>query len=109
MTKLFQRLLIFSIGIPLIIVLVAYLPFYNHLAVNMVVIVISALGAVEFSQILAKKNYVLPPGEAAILGSLAPAAMTLSISLNIPGELVPAAFIFGSSWLIASRGFSPRC
>lgn len=107
MTKLFQRLLIFSIGIPLIIVLVAYLPFYNHLAVNMVVIVISALGAVEFSQILAKKNYVLPPGEAAILGSLAPAAMTLSISLNIPGELVPAAFIFGSSWLIASRVFSP--
>uniref|UniRef100_A0A7C3ELW0 Phosphatidate cytidylyltransferase n=1 Tax=Gracilinema caldarium TaxID=215591 RepID=A0A7C3ELW0_9SPIR len=106
MTKLVQRLLIFSLGIPAIIALVAYLPFYNHLAVNLVVTIISALGAVEFSQILAKKHYSLPPWEAAILGALAPAAMTLSISLNIPGELVPAAFIFGAGWLIASRVFS---
>lgn len=106
MTKLVQRLLIFSLGIPAIIVLVAYLPFYNHLAVNLVVTLISALGAIEFSQILAKKHYSLPIWEAAILGALAPAAMTLSISFNIPGELVPAAFIFGAGWLIASRVFS---
>lgn len=56
MTKLVQRLLIFSLGIPAIIALVAYLPFYNHLAVNLVVTLISALGAIEFSQILAKKT-----------------------------------------------------
>jgi len=106
MTKLVQRLLIFSLGIPAIIALVAYLPFYNHLAVNLVVTLISALGAIEFSQILAKKHYSLPIWEAAILGALAPAAMTMSISFNIPGELVPAAFIFGAGWLIASRVFS---
>lgn len=106
MTKLVQRLLIFSLGIPAIIILVAYLPFYNHLAVNLMVTLISALGAVEFSQILAKKNYSLPAWEAALLGSLAPGAMTLSISFNIAGELVPAAFIFGAGWLIASRVFS---
>lgn len=106
MTKLVQRLLIFSLGIPAIIILVAYLPFYNHLAVNLVVTLISALGAVEFSQILAKKHYSLPAWEAALLGSLAPGAMTLSISFNVAGELVPAAFIFGAGWLIASRVFS---
>jgi len=106
MTKLVQRLLIFSLGIPAIIALVAYLPFYNHLAVNLVVTLISALGAIEFSQILAKKHYSLPIWEAAILGALAPAAMTMSISFNIPGELVPAAFISGAGWLIASRVFS---
>jgi len=106
MTKLVQRLLIFSLGIPAIVALVAYLPYFNHLAVNIVVTLISSLGAVEFSQILAKKHYSLPPWEAALLGSLAPFAMTLSISFNIPGELVPAAFIFGAGWLIASRVFS---
>jgi len=106
MKKLIQRLLIFSLGIPSIIALVAYLPFYNHLAVNLVVTIISALGAVEFSQILAKKHYSLPPWEAALLGALAPLAMTLSISFNVPGELVPAAFILGAGWLIASRVFS---
>jgi phosphatidate cytidylyltransferase len=106
MTKLVQRLLIFSLGIPAIIALVAYLPFYNHFAVNLVVTLISALGAIEFSQILAKKHYSLPIWEAAILGALAPAAMTMSISFNIPGELVSAAFIFGAGWLIASRVFS---
>jgi phosphatidate cytidylyltransferase len=106
MKKLVQRLLIFCAGLPLIVLLVILFPQYNHLAVDIAVAAFCALGAVEFAGILKKKNLVIPPVEAAILGAVSPAAMTVAVSFHVNDRLVPAVFIAAASWLLVSRVFA---
>jgi phosphatidate cytidylyltransferase len=106
--KLISRLAIFFIGLPLIAVLVLFLPQYNHLAINIATVIFSALGAVEFAGILKKKRLVIPAAEAAILGAAAPAAMTAAVSFGVPTLIVPAVLAAGASWVLVSRVFSPE-
>jgi phosphatidate cytidylyltransferase len=108
MKKLIQRLLIFCLGLPLIAFLVLFLPFYNHLAVNIAVVGFCAVGALEFAGILKKKNLILPPAEAAVLGAAFPAAMTLVVSFHAGPGVVPAVFITAAAWLLVSRVFAPE-
>jgi phosphatidate cytidylyltransferase len=106
--KILERFLIFFIGLPLTVFLVVFLPQRHHLAANVVIVVFSGIGAVEFANMLKRKNMLIPPIEAFILGIVGPLAMTLSVSFNIDHELVPAAFIIGSAWLLVSCVFSPE-
>jgi phosphatidate cytidylyltransferase len=114
MKKLVQRLLMFFIGVPLVI-LVVLLPQKNHLAVNIIVVILSALGALEFANMLKKKSpslenvpeYHLHPVEVVFLGILGPAAMTLSVSFKAVAYVFPAVFILGASWCLISNIFSP--
>jgi phosphatidate cytidylyltransferase len=106
MKKLIPRLMIFCVGLPLIVLFVLFLPMYNHLAINIAVVVFSAVGALEFAGILKKKNLILPPAEAAVLGALSPAAMTLAVSFQVDAQIVPAVFIAATSWILISRVFA---
>jgi phosphatidate cytidylyltransferase len=106
MKKLVQRLLMFFIGLPLVVFLVVFLPQRNHLVINIIIIILSALGALEFAAMLKKKGCRIHPAEALILGALGPIAMTLMVSFNIGGQVIPAVFILGASWCLLSRVFS---
>ncbi|MCL2138941.1 MAG: phosphatidate cytidylyltransferase [Treponema sp.] len=109
MKKLIQRLLIFLIGIPFFIFIIYYLPYYHNLCFNIVVIIFSSLGAVEFSIMLEKKGLKISKTESAILGALPPLAMYLIICFqNIPFiQLLIPVIIGGTlSWLFVSRIFS---
>jgi phosphatidate cytidylyltransferase len=114
MKKLIQRLLMFFIGVPLA-VLVVLLPQKNHLAVNIIVVILSALGALEFANMLKKKSpssedapgCSLHPAEVVLLGILGPAAMTLSVSFRAVAYIFPAVFILGASWCLISKIFFP--
>ncbi|GHV06261.1 phosphatidate cytidylyltransferase [Spirochaetia bacterium] len=105
MKKVVQRLLLFFIGIPLM-ALIVLLPYFKHLAINLFVIVFSSLGAVEFANILKKKGLVLSTAEAAVMGLIAPAAMTVVVSFDLSGQMMSAAFIIGASWLLVFRIFA---
>jgi hypothetical protein len=76
MKKILARLCVFFIGFPLCIAVVALLPQKNHLAANLLVTALSALGAMEFSAILAKKGLMVHKIEAFFYGLLPPAAFT---------------------------------
>jgi phosphatidate cytidylyltransferase len=86
--------------------LVLCLPQKNHVAVNITVILLSALGAVEFADMLRKKGPAVSPWEAGILGCLAPAAMTLMVSFGFGGQSISLALAAGASWLLISRIFT---
>jgi phosphatidate cytidylyltransferase len=105
MKKIVQRLLIFFLGIPAAVSVIVFLPYRHHLAVNAVVIIISALGSVELARMLKKKGLSLHAAEAAVLGALSPLSMTLSVSFQISSQITPAFFIIGASWLLASGVF----
>jgi phosphatidate cytidylyltransferase len=106
MKKIIERLLIFLIGIPAIVVLVLYLPFYNNLIFNIVVILFSGIGAVEFSSMLEKKNIRMSKIEAFILGIIAPLAITLNVSLNLPSWLLSVFIMAGTGWVLLSKIFT---
>jgi phosphatidate cytidylyltransferase len=106
MSILVQRLLVFIIGLPLVVVLTLCLPQKNHIAVNVAVILLSAQGAVEFADMLRKKGPAVSRWEAGILGGLAPAAMTLMVSFGFGGQFISLALVMGASWLLISRIFA---
>jgi phosphatidate cytidylyltransferase len=106
MNKLVQRLLVFIIGLPLVVVLVLWLPQKNHIAVNAVVVLLSALGAREFADIFRKKGPGISRLEAGVLGSLIPAAMMAMVSFDFGGQSIPLALVVGASWLLVSGIFT---
>jgi phosphatidate cytidylyltransferase len=106
MKKIVQRLLIFFISIPLIVGIVVLLPHYHHLALNLLVVIFSALGAAEFSVLLTQKNLSIRKLEAAFLGALPPSVMILIVNFGY-GELLLSAVIAAVvSWLLVSQIFS---
>ncbi|MDR1838972.1 MAG: phosphatidate cytidylyltransferase [Treponema sp.] len=106
MSKLAERLLVFFIGIPAVFALVLLLPFYRHLPLNIVVILFSAIGAVEFSAMLEKKHIHISKAEAFILGALLPAAATLNVSFGFPHWLIPLMLMTGALWALLSHVFT---
>jgi len=106
MKKIIERLLVFIIGIPVVFALVIYLPFRHNLALNIFVILFSAMGAVEFSTMLEKKNIIISKIESFILGAVLPLAFTLFVSLEIPSFITPILIMAGAVWVLLSKVFS---
>jgi len=106
MKKIAERLIVFFIGLPVLLALVIFFPQCNHLLLNLVIIVFSILGALEFRNILSHKKLDISAPETAILGALGPAAWTVAVSLGIRGQIVGGALILGASWLLFSRTFT---
>ena len=105
MKKLIERLVVFFIGIPVIVGIILYLPYYNNLILNLISIFFSGMGAVELSSMLKERNINIPKIESFILGALAPAAITLNISFNLPDVLFSVIIMTGIAWVLFSRLF----
>jgi phosphatidate cytidylyltransferase len=103
MNKYIQRLLMFFIGLPLVVCLILFIPQYNHLALNIVVIILSGLGAVELAGIFRVKKLKINSVESGLLGAIGPVAMTFVATFEITGQVVSAAIIMGASWILISR------
>jgi len=108
MKKIIERLLVFFIGIPAIFGLILLLPHFNNLALNLVVVFFSTLGAVEFSAMLEKKNIKISKVESCILGALIPLSLTLVISAGLSVWIVIIAIIAAMIWALVSRIFSRK-
>ena len=108
MKKIFQRLIIFFVGFPLLLSSVLVFPQMNHLLFNLVTITFTVLGAVEFRNILTRKNLVITTPEAVILGGISPAAWTVVVSFGVTGHIVPGAYILVAFWLLISCVFGNR-
>ncbi|MCL2600979.1 MAG: phosphatidate cytidylyltransferase [Treponema sp.] len=107
MSKLAQRFFIFFFGVPAVAALVLLLPHRNHLALSLTVVAFSAMGALEFSIMLAQKNLRIPKPEAVILGALLPVAALLAIAFGLEsGALAILVAMMGAmAWLLLSRVF----
>ena len=100
--------MIFFLGVPAVFALVYFLTFLHNLPLNIFVIIFSGIGAVEFSAMLEKKQIRLSKAESFILGSLAPLAATLTVSLNFPVWVIPLIIMAGAGWALVSRIFSRK-
>ena len=108
MKKIFERLIVFFTGLPLLLSAIVFFPQYNHLVLNLVAITFSVLGALEFRNILTHKNLCISLPETIILGAISPLAWTVVVSFGVPGNVVPGAFILGATWLLVFRVFTSK-
>ena len=109
MNKILQRLIVFFIGLPGVIAIVLFLPHHNHLLLNLVIIVFSILGALEFRNILVHKNLTVSVPETIFLGGISPITWTIVVTLDITGRnIVPGAFIMGVTWILVSGIFTTQ-
>jgi len=106
MKKIIERLLIFFIGTPAIIALVLFLPWYHNLILNVAAIFFSAMGAVELSSMLEKKQIKISKIESFFLGALAPLSVTLHISFDLPSWIIPVITMSGAGLVLLSGIFS---
>jgi phosphatidate cytidylyltransferase len=102
MKKILSRLLIFCTALPLIAGFVLLLPHYHYLAINLVVVLFSTVGAVEFSVMLAQKQLSISKVTAAILGALPPILMILIVNFNLSELLIPGLVAAVVSWFLIS-------
>jgi phosphatidate cytidylyltransferase len=105
MKKLIQRFLVFIIGLPLIVGVVYFLPQRQQLAVNILVVIFSALGALELAAIFKEKGLVIHPLEALILGAVMPAVQTAVVSFGLNEWFVSVCFVSAFGWILLSRIF----
>jgi phosphatidate cytidylyltransferase len=106
MKKVIERLLVFIIGLPAVYALVILLPYRNNLAMNIVTIFFSAMGAVEFSTMLEKKNIFISKIESFILGAVFPLTFTLAITFSSLGRYIPVLIMVCAMWILLSKVFS---
>jgi len=106
MNKVLQRLIVFFIGLPVVLSLILLFPHHNHILLNLVITCFSVLSALEFKNILARKNLIISAPEAAIFGALGPAACILMVSFGFGAYILSGAFALGVSWLLVSRLFT---
>jgi len=107
MKKIIERILVFVIGLPAVYAIVILLPYRSNLALNIVTIFFSAMGAVEFSAMLEKKNIFISKIESFILGAVFPLTITLVVSARLPLEIiVPILPMVFAMWVLLSKVFS---
>ncbi|MDR2541847.1 MAG: phosphatidate cytidylyltransferase [Treponema sp.] len=106
--KIIARLTIFFIGLPAVAALVLFLPWRQNLVLNIVAVIASGIGALEFSSMLRKKNIRVTKIESFILGCLTPAAITLTISFPhlFPAWIITCFLMLGAGWSLMSGIFT---
>ncbi|MDR2782777.1 MAG: phosphatidate cytidylyltransferase [Treponema sp.] len=104
MNKTVQRLLMFCMAVPLV-VIVGLLPYKNHLVMNMVIVILCAIGAAELGVFFRKKGVDIPLVETVVLGSLIPGAMALFSSFHINEDFLFGLMILAAIWIVVSRVF----
>ncbi len=104
MSQLTQRLLLFFLGIPILIGIIFFLPMYNHLAWNILMILASAAGASELHRMLNKKfGYSLRKFPYA--GAYLPLAAYLEISNFVPSGFTDLILIIVLSLIFTREVF----
>lgn len=88
MKKLIERLLLFFIGLPLIIVSVVFIPFQNYLVLHIELILFTSLAILEMRDLLSKKMTVHSIPFTLSIGLLIPIAAFCYAVLGLPYRLI---------------------
>ena len=101
MRNLGLRLIVWFVGVPAVLAVVIFLPYAHHLALGIIVVVVSSLGATELATLFARKDahyrssvVVIP-----LLGAAIPLAQLLTTTLGL-SESTPHTALVGVAGII---------
>lgn len=107
MSKVAQRLLTFFIGLPLVIGIV-FLNYWNHMPINALACIVSAIAASEMFNIFSKKTVLLPRALIIILSVLMPIGSYACVRTGIALEYSNWQFLISAMILMAVEVFSHK-
>jgi phosphatidate cytidylyltransferase len=107
MKNVYQRLLIFFLGIPIVLGLI-FINFYNHLVINIIIMIFSALGANEFYNMLIPRYKLFNRPLIIILTVLQPFCSYIFILLGINSIVCSWILIFEILVLMGVECFSVK-
>lgn len=90
--KILQRLLVFLVGVPAVLLLVILLPEYNQPFLNIAVVVASLLGSLELRSVLSSRIQIQNPVLTSIYAVLIPLAGAICSVLDGLGVILPFTF-----------------
>ena len=105
MNKVIQRLLIFFLGLPLVVAIVA-LDAINHLALHFVVLIVSLLAANEMYNLFSKTSKLLPKPLLIVLSGLLPLVTFITTYFGFNPEITTYTFIFELLLILAISVFA---
>ena len=105
MNKIVQRLLIFFVGLPLVVAIVA-LDAINHLALHLVMISVSLLAANEMYNLFSRTSKLLPKKLLVFFSGLLPVIAFITTFFHYNLELITYSFIFELLAVLAISIFS---
>lgn len=100
MTKLATRTITVLVLVPLIFAIILLAPWYHYLAINLLCILASVLGAFETANFLSVRGLPSDPVFAPALGGLLPLAAYLEVSGVAPTGLLMGVLIFAVSLIL---------
>lgn len=106
MQNLIKRISLALVSIPVLLVLVFLLSFSSHLLLNLLIVALSILGALETRNLFLKRNIVLNPVITSLVSALFPVLNILIVMGLISENMVLPVFISCLSLLIIICAFS---
>ena len=100
MNNMIKRISLALVAVPVLLALIFITPHYSHLLLNLVIAVLSALGALEVRNLFLKRNTVLNPVLTIILSLTFPVLSILIVMGIIPESWLIPGFLFIVSLLI---------
>ncbi len=88
MNNLVKRILLAVFAIPLLLVLIFFLPHYHHLLLNLVITGLSVLGGLEARRLFLKRKTVLNPVKSAITAAVFPLFSIFVVLGYLPEKMI---------------------
>ncbi len=88
MNNLVKRILLAVFAIPLLLVLIFFLPHYHHLLLNLVITGLSVLGGLEARRLFLKRKTVLNPVKSAITAAVFPLFSIFVVLGCLPEKMI---------------------
>ena len=104
MNNTLKRILLAAIFIPAIIFVILFMPWYNHLVLNLLILGFAFLGSRELAQMFRTREIKIPSIVAGILGVLPAAVLYITATFPLPPWIAPLLLLGAPSILLTKAG-----
>jgi len=104
LSNLMKRIILAALFVPALIIIINYLPWYNHLALNILSLFFAFIGGIEMAALHSARGVQISRGLAGFAAALPPALIYLNHILSFPSWVVPAVIITAAVLISAREG-----
>ena len=101
-----KRIILAAFFVPALIIIITYLPWYNHLALNLLSVFFAFIGGVEMAVLLSARGVKLSRIIAGMASAFPPAMVYLYRTFVFPDWVIPAVLITAAGLILAREGLA---
>jgi phosphatidate cytidylyltransferase len=101
-----KRIILAALFVPALIIIIKYLPWYNHLVLNILTTSFAFIGGIEMAALLAHRGVKISPWIAGITAALPPCLVYLNLTIGFPSWIIPAVLITAAALVLSREGLT---